>query len=102
MSLQYFGRLAQLVERDPYTVDVGGSNPSPPTTQHSVLGEMDIMLVFETSGGSSILSGPAKCKRKWLRSSVRQNVGLQNQMSEVQILSGSPIKREKNEKVQHR
>ena len=26
----------------------------------------------------------------WLRSSVRQNVGLQNQMSEVQILSGSP------------
>ena len=51
---------------------------------------MDIMLVFETSGGSSILSGPAKCRRKWLRSSVRQNVGLQNQMSEVQILSGSP------------
>ena len=27
---------------------------------------------------------------RWLRSSVRQNVGLQNQMSEVQILSGSP------------
>ena len=91
-----------MVERCPYKADVAGSNPSPPTTQHSVLGEMDIMLVFETSGGSSILSGPAKCKRKWLRSSVRQNVGLQNQMSEVQILSGSPIKREKNEKVQHR
>jgi hypothetical protein len=27
------GRLAQLVERHVYTVDVGGSNPSPPTTQ---------------------------------------------------------------------
>jgi hypothetical protein len=26
---------------------------------YRALGEMDIMLVFETSGGSSILSGPA-------------------------------------------
>ena len=31
-----------------------------------------------------------QCVALWLRSSVRQNVGLQNQMSEVQILSGSP------------
>ena len=36
---------------------------------------------FDTRIGNSAL---------WLRSSVRQNVGLQNQMSEVQILSGSP------------
>ena len=26
---------------------------------HTAFGEMDIILVFETSGGSSILSGPA-------------------------------------------
>ena len=36
---------------------------------------------FDTHIGNSVLR---------LRSSVRQNVGLQNQMSEVQILSGSP------------
>ena len=29
--LQVFAWLAQLVERDPYTVDVGGSRPSPGT-----------------------------------------------------------------------
>ena len=29
------GRLAQLVERHVYTVNVGGSNPSPPTNQIS-------------------------------------------------------------------
>ena len=31
---------------------------------HSALSEMDIMLVFETSGGSSILSGPANKKHQ--------------------------------------
>ena len=35
-------------------------------------------------------SSPISSTKTWLRSSVRQNVGLQNQMSEVQILSGSP------------
>ena len=30
-------------------------------------------------------------RQLWLRSSVRQNVGLQNQMSVVQIHPGSPI-----------
>ena len=29
------------------------------STMQSALGEMDIMLVFETSGGGSIPSGPA-------------------------------------------
>ena len=31
---------------------------------NSVLSEMDIILVFETSGGSSILSGPANREPK--------------------------------------
>jgi hypothetical protein len=40
-----------------------------------------ILVCFDTHIRKSV---------QWLRSSVRQNVGLQNQMSEVQILSGSP------------
>jgi hypothetical protein len=44
-----------------YALTVGDRVRFPsPLPQFSVLGEMDIMLVFETSGGSSILSGPAK------------------------------------------
>jgi hypothetical protein len=38
---------------------VSGSSPDRPANI-SALGEMDIISVFETEGGSSILSGPAK------------------------------------------
>ena len=36
-----------------------GSIPVGRTSYNSGFGEMDIILVFETSGGSSILSSPA-------------------------------------------
>ena len=36
LQLALWGRLAQLGERHVYTVDVGGSNPSPPTTSMGV------------------------------------------------------------------
>ena len=55
---KYIAAVAQLVEHHVANVNVTGSNPVSRSTQ-SVFGEMDIISVFETEGGSSILSRPA-------------------------------------------
>jgi hypothetical protein len=47
-------------------------------------------LVLETSAEMRVGSSPTWGTTTWLRSSVRQNVGLQNQMSVVRIHPGSP------------
>ena len=54
---------------------------NPSVSKHSRLRGFILEECFDTHIRKSV---------RWLRSSVRQNVGLQNQMSEVQILSGSP------------
>jgi hypothetical protein len=55
--------LAQLVERDPYTVDVGGSNPSPGTKSKSFSSPSHTVGMnlsggrFNSGSGTKVLDG---------------------------------------------
>lgn len=62
------GRLAQLVEQDVYTIKVGGSSPSSPTTQEaeSEYLELSAFMFYEVrrdeKGLPDILRGEAEVK----------------------------------------
>ena len=63
-----------MVVRLLHTENCVGSIPTISTS--TAFGEMDIIFVFETKGGSSILSGPAKFMEVW--QSLVYCTGLEN------------------------